>query len=190
MSFGLEQEGGSLNTPMALAHPFHPINSRSKNKRRNLWVGRCVSSWWPLFPSRNSVDIYLFVRMHSLYEFCYGTYVYIHKECRSVLVKLHPIVYRTVLGECTVPVLNATFCFLGCFAPGPSFGISDSTWRHRSPLCHIKLFNLDIPQGSIRLCNWLSLRRLVSWINHLPPLCLSTFWKSTFKQQLGCRFDR
>ena len=38
-------------------------------------------------------------------------------------------------------------------------------------------------------CNWLSLRRLVSWINHLPPACWSTFWKSTFKQQLGCRFD-
>ena len=34
-----------------------------------------------------------------------------------------------------------------------------------------------------------SLRRLVSWINHLPPACWSTFWKSNFKQQLGCRFD-
>ena len=42
MSFGLEQEGGSLITPMALAPPLHPINSRSMNKRRNLWVGRCV----------------------------------------------------------------------------------------------------------------------------------------------------
>ena len=31
--------------------------------------------------------------------------------------------------------------------------------------------------------------RLVSWINHLPPACWSTFWKSNFKQQLGCRFD-
>ena len=41
----------------------------------------------------------------------------------------------------------------------------------------------------ITLCNWFSLRRLVSWINHLPPACWSTFWKSTFKQQLGCRFD-
>ena len=37
--------------------------------------------------------------------------------------------------------------------------------------------------------NWLSLRRLVSWINHLPPAFWSTFWKSNFKQQLGCRFD-
>ena len=42
---------------------------------------------------------------------------------------------------------------------------------------------------SFRLCNWLSLLRLVSWINHLPPACWSTFWKSNFKQQLGCRFD-
>ena len=29
----------------------------------------------------------------------------------------------------------------------------------------------------------------MSWINHLPPACWSTFWTSTFKQQLGCRFD-
>ena len=25
--------------------------------------------------------------------------------------------------------------------------------------------------------------------NHLPPACWSTFWKSIFKRQLGCRFD-
>ena len=41
-------------------------------------------------------------------------------------------------------------------------------------------FNNLILQGSFRLCNWLSLRRLVSWINHLPPACWSTFC---------CRFD-
>ena len=29
----------------------------------------------------------------------------------------------------------------------------------------------------------------MSWINHLPPACWSTFWKSNFKQQLGYRFD-
>ena len=49
--------------------------------------------------------------------------------------------------------------------------------------------NWDILQGRFRLCNWLSLRRLVSWINHVPPVFLSTFWKSTFKQHLDCRFD-
>ena len=26
----------------------------------------------------------------------------------------------------------------------------------------------------------------MSWINHLPPACWSTFWKSNFKQQLSC----
>ena len=35
---------------------------------------------------------------------------------------------------------------------------------------------LDILQYSSRICNWLSLWRLVSWINHLPPVCWSTFW--------------
>ena len=32
-----------------------------------------------------------------------------------------------------------------------------------------------ILQESSRLCNWLSLRCLVPWINHLPPVCWSTF---------------
>ena len=75
------------------------------------------------------------------------------------------------------------------FAPGPSFRISDSTWYHRTPLCHTWILNLDILQGSFRLCNWLSLWRLLSWNNHLPPVCWSTFRKLIFKQQLGCRLD-
>ena len=76
MIFGLEQEGGSLIAPMELAHPLHPIDNRSRKKRRNLWVGRCVSSWWPWFPSRSSVLIYIYyIYMHSLYEFCYRTYI-------------------------------------------------------------------------------------------------------------------
>ena len=61
------QEGGSLIAPMALAHPPHSIGNRLRNRCRNLWVGWCVSSWWPLFPSRSSVCyIYAF-----LYEFCF-----------------------------------------------------------------------------------------------------------------------
>ena len=95
MILGLEQEGGSLIAPMVLAHPLHPIDNRSRNRRRNLWVGWCVSSWWPLFPSGISVLIYIY--MHFLYEFYYRTYIYIQQECHSVLVKLHPITfYKTV----------------------------------------------------------------------------------------------
>ena len=63
MIFGLEQEGGSLIAPMALAHPLHSIDNRLRNRRRNLWVGWCVSSWWLLFPSRSSVliNVYIFL---------------------------------------------------------------------------------------------------------------------------------
>ena len=50
-----------------LTHDFwtlHPIDNRSRNKRRNLWVGRCVSSWLPWFPSRSSVLIYMCVYIY------------------------------------------------------------------------------------------------------------------------------
>ena len=72
MIFGLELEGGSLIAPMALAHPLHPIDNRSRNRRRNLWVGWCVSSWWPLFPPRSSVLINIYMHIYALlYEFCF-----------------------------------------------------------------------------------------------------------------------
>ena len=76
------------------------IDNRSRNKRRNLWVGRCVSSWWPWFPSRSSVLIYMYIYMyvHSLYEFCCRSYI--QRECHSVLAKLHPITfYKGVRGS-------------------------------------------------------------------------------------------
>ena len=61
MSFGFEKEAGSLIAPMMLARPLHPIDNRSRNRCRILWVGCCVSSWWPFFPSRSSVLIYIYI---------------------------------------------------------------------------------------------------------------------------------
>ena len=46
---------GVLITPMVLAHPLHPIKSRSRNKHRNLWVGWYVSSWRPWFWPMHSI---------------------------------------------------------------------------------------------------------------------------------------
>ena len=66
--FGLQQESGSLIDPMALAHPLHPIDNRLRNRRRNLWVGWCVSSWWPSFPSRSSVLIYIYIYIYMLFD--------------------------------------------------------------------------------------------------------------------------
>ena len=79
--------------------------------------------------------------------------------------------------------------FLGCFCPWTFFQNIGFNTVLTDLLCHILLLNLDILQGSFRLCNWLSLRRVVSWINYLPHACWSTFWISNFKQQLGCKFD-
>ena len=76
MIFGLEQEGGSLIALMALAQPLHPILNRSRNKRRNLWVRRCVSSWWHWFPSRSSVLIYIYICAFLIWVLLQDVYIY------------------------------------------------------------------------------------------------------------------
>ena len=110
MIFGLEQESGSLIVPMALAHPLHPIDNRSRNKRRNLWVGRCVSSWWPWFLSRSSVlmYIYIYIRMYIPNT----SYVIGRIYNGSVIQYWRSCTPSRSIGECAVPGLNATFCFL------------------------------------------------------------------------------
>ena len=96
---------GVWSLPWRWKYPLHPIDNRSRNRRGNLWVGWCFSSWWPLFPSRGSVLIYICILYMSFVKdvyihttgVCFRTYIYIQQECHSVLVKLHPITYyRTV----------------------------------------------------------------------------------------------
>ena len=58
---------------------------------------------WVLYPIKRAMDV-------IVYPYPYRTYMYTHKECRSVLVKPHIItVYRTVLGSarflCWMPLL-------------------------------------------------------------------------------------
>ena len=115
VSFGLEQDGGGLISPMALAHPLHPIDSRSRNRCRNLWVGWYIHTyiyaffiWVLLF----DIYMYIYIYIYIVYIYIY-IYIYIQQDCRSALVKLHPITFcRTISGECAVPGLNVTFCFL------------------------------------------------------------------------------
>ena len=112
MIFGLEQEGGSLIAPMALAHPLHPMDNRSRNKRRNLWVGWCVSSWWPWFPSRSSVLIYMYIYIYIYMYIPYTSSVIGRIYNGSVIQYWRSCTPSRSIGECAVPGLNATFCFL------------------------------------------------------------------------------
>ena len=160
---------------MALAHPLHPIDSRSRNRRRNLWVGWCVSSWWPLFPSRSSVLIYII-------------YIYMLFYLSSVFYGL-PIVSCSLMIE----VQYQDGCdflhffkqhfdtrYLGFYNPSPPwvFLSLDLLSEYRIQRGAIGPLYVTSSYSSFRLCNWFSLRCLMSWINHLPPACWSTFWKS------------
>ena len=62
-----------------------------------------------------NIYIYTYMYMHSLYEFCYRTYIYIQRECNSVLAKLHPITfYRIVfLGSARFLGWMPLFVFFG-----------------------------------------------------------------------------
>ena len=45
-----------------------------------------------------NIYVYIYVCVHSLYEFCYRSYI--QRECHSVLAKLHPITfYRGMRGS-------------------------------------------------------------------------------------------
>ena len=66
------------------------------------------------------VNVYLYIYMHSLYEFCYRTYIYIiyiYIYTTGVSFSIgeaapHHVLMDCISGECAVPGLNATFCFL------------------------------------------------------------------------------
>ena len=218
-----------LITPMALAHPLHPINNRSWKKRRDPWFGRCVSFWRPLFPSRNSVLIYIYIYVCLLY----GSFVIerIYTYTRSVIqywwncpiIGLFfgnarflcwmplfvffglPIVSCSMINSlirgCLWPLVfvsnniltlgiwrSAVSHLPGCFCPWAFFQYIGFNMVPSDPF----MSHLDI------YFTWIFCRGVSGfathcpcgvWINHLPPVCWPTFWKSTFKQQLGCRFD-
>ena len=124
-----------------LVHPLHPIDNRSRNRRRNLYVGWCVSPGWPLFPSRSSMLIYIYI---YIYIFAFSIWVLWFTSC--VLLSD----YNSLIPRCLrllAFVLNSTlilgiWCSTiphlpGCFCPWTLFqniGFNMVPW---TPLCHI-----------------------------------------------------
>ena len=90
----------------------------------------------------------------------------------------------------TLGILRSAISHLpGCFCPRTFFHNIGFNVVPSDPFMSHLDTQLGYSTGEFQVCNWLSLRRLASWVNHLPSACWSTFWKLTFKQQLGCRFD-
>ena len=85
------------------------IHNRSRNKRRNLWVGRCVSSWWHWFPSRSSVLIYMYMYICMYIPYTSSVIGRIYNG--SIIQYWRSCTPSRSIGECAVPGLNATFCF-------------------------------------------------------------------------------
>ena len=166
------------------------------------------------------------IHVHSLYEFCYRTYIYIQQECHSVLVKLHHITfYRIVfLGSARflgwmphfvffgLPIVSCSMInsqILGCLWPLVFvlnniliLGIWCSAISHLPgcfcPWIYFQSIRFNMvpsdPFMSLFYSTWIFCRGVSGFATdcpcgvwcrgliHLPPACLSTFWKSTSKQ--------
>ena len=104
MIFGLEQEGGSLIAPMALAHPLHPIDNRSRTGAKTCGLDD-VFPPDDLCSRPEALCKYIYIYIYA-FEFCYRTFEYIQQECHSVLVKLHPITFYMTVFLGSAPFLG------------------------------------------------------------------------------------
>ena len=79
------------------------------------------------------------------------------------------------------PPCDSDYCYLNCFrqwhemVDKRKMFLRNQFWRF--------LFHQDI----LQLCSWLSLRFLMPWINHVPPVWRSTFWKSSLNWWWVCK---
>ena len=86
--FGPEQEGGSLGRSHG-AGTSSPSHWQQVEEQAPKLVGWMMCFLLITFVPVHKLCVNIYIYVHSLYEFCYRTYMYIQHECHSVLVKLH-----------------------------------------------------------------------------------------------------
>ena len=119
------------NSSIAYVIPYELIDLWVLDSNRRVWVWSLPWRWHILSilltvgrgisaETCGLDDVFLpdnlcsrpFIHLHSLYEFWHRTFIYIHKERRSILVRLHPItVYRAVFGGVRGPCVECQFLF-------------------------------------------------------------------------------
>ena len=189
---------------MALTHPLHPIGNRSRNKRRNLWVGWCVSSWWPWFPSRSSVLMYIYIYAFLIWVLLKDVYIYIYNGSAVFALRFQNLPARNSSlkifkhekeeklagpkGKLAGPAQ-----FLVAEGLGPALNAKTGSviqyWRNCTPSRSIGLHFLVV-RGSWAECHFL--------FSLVYQLCLALSWKSNtrmlvtfgicFKQHFDTRY--
>ena len=218
MICGLEQEGGSLIAPMALAHPLHPIDNRSRNNRR-------LDDVFPpddLGSRPEALYIYIYMCIPYMSSVIGRVYIYngsviqYWRSCTpSRSIGLYFWGVHGYWAECHFLLSLVTNCvllfdkslILGCLWPlvfvlnnTLILGIRCSTIPHLPgcfwPWTFIENigFNTALTDPFMsHIATQLGFAagefQALQLRNHLPPACWSTVWKSNCQQQLGCRFN-
>ena len=141
------------------------------------------------------VYVYIYIYIYALlYEFCFlwFTNCVLHSDDNSLIPGCLWLLAFVLNNTLILGMWRSTISHLpGCFCLWPFF---QNIGFNMVPLdyfmSHLATqFGYSAGEFQALQLIWLSLQRLVSCINHLPPACWSTFWKSIYKHQVGCRFD-
>ena len=112
------------------------------------YIRNVVQYWWSGTPSHSKglfvVVVFLFVfwgggvlGWMSLFVFLRSPIVSCSMKNSLILGCLWPLVF-VLTNMLILGIWGSAISHLpGCFAPGPSSRLSDSTWSHRTPLCQI-----------------------------------------------------
>ena len=90
----------SLNVPKTKFMIFHNYQRDVNHFIPEIRINEQLVEWVTEFNflGLTIIYMYIYICVHSLYEFCYRSYI--QRECHSVLAKLHPITfYRGMRGS-------------------------------------------------------------------------------------------
>ena len=139
---------------------LHPITFY----RTVFLVSKRFLGWMPLFVFFG-LPIVSFTMINSLILGCLWPLVFV---LNNILI----------LGIWRSPISHLR----GCFCPWTFFQNIGFNMVPSDPFMSHLATLLGYPAGEFQAMQLIALRRLVSWINYLPPACWSSFWKSTFNQ--------
>ena len=101
--------GWEFDRSHGAGRPLHPIDNRSRNKRRNLWVDDVFLLLMTLLPVQKlCVNIYVYIYMYFPY-----TSSAIGRIFNGIVIQYwRSCTPSRSIRECAVPGLNAILCFL------------------------------------------------------------------------------
>ena len=165
---------------------IYVFDYRPRNSHRSLWVWQCVSSWWPLdwFWYLHEIYIDIWFTFKGLTDgVCHFDLFVLYDGERDDLWRLALSGHWLSCTGCYQYLLNMKYLmYIFTIVHLPKmFPPMNIPFENRVGLatidflCIIFTYQTQDDQQCFKLSNWFPLWYLGPWVNHLPPVWLSTF---------------